>query len=81
MNKLTKLSGGAIDTFRALIRGPQFDGDVPSKAGRSELIDLGLVRRDRKFVGGEYNGCQMNELTDEGLSLAAHYASASRARN
>jgi hypothetical protein len=35
MSKLPGLSGAAIDTFRALTRGPQFDGDVPSKVGRS----------------------------------------------
>ena len=74
MSKLPGLSGAAIDTFRALQRGPQFDGDLPSKCGRNELIDLGLARRDRKFVGGPYDGCQMNELTEEGLRVAAHYA-------
>lgn len=78
---IAKLSGGAIDTFVALMRGPQFDGDLPSKAGRSELIDLGLARRDRKFVGGPYDGCQMNELTDAGMQLAVHYHMPSRVSN
>lgn len=81
MSKLPGLSGAAIDTFRTLARGPQFDGDVPSKAGRNELIDLGLARRDRKFVGGQYDGCQMNELTEEGLRLAANYIAPSQVRN
>lgn len=81
MSKLPGLSGAAIDTFRALARGPQFDGDVPSKAGRNELIELGLARRDRKFVGGQYDGCQMNELTEEGLRLAANYITPSQVRN
>lgn len=78
---LTKLSGAAIDTFVALMRGPQFDGDLPSKSGRSELIELGLARRDRKFVGGQYDGCQMNELTDAGMKLAVHYHMPSRTSN
>lgn len=41
---IRSLSGAAIDTLRALQRGPQFDGDVPSKSGRNELVDLGLAR-------------------------------------
>lgn len=68
-----KLSGAAIDTLRALQRGPQFDGDVPSKCGRNELIDLGLARRDRQFSDGPYAGCQMNELTEEGARLVMRY--------
>lgn len=80
MSKLPGLSGAAIDTFRALARGPQFDGDVPSKVGRNELIELGLARRDRKFPDGPYAGCQMNELTEDGLRLAAHYAAPPRVR-
>ncbi|WP_041299789.1 hypothetical protein [Hyphomicrobium sp. MC1] len=65
-----KLSGGAIDTLRALARGPKFDGDVPSKAGRNELVELGLARRDRQFPDGPYKGCQMNELTEDGKRVA-----------
>ncbi len=71
---IRKLSGAAIYTLRALQRGPQFDGDVPSKSGRNELIDLGLARRDRKFPDGHpYQGCQMNELTEEGMRLVMRY--------
>lgn len=34
------LSGAAIDTLNALIeKGPLWDGDVPSKKGRDELLD------------------------------------------
>lgn len=38
--------GGAIDTLISLVEnGPLFDGDVPSKRGRNELIELGLSTR------------------------------------
>lgn len=80
-SKLAKLSGAAIDTFHALQRGARFDGDLPSKSGRAELIDLGLCRRDRKFEDGKYAGCMMNELTEEGLALAAHYTPAHHGRH
>lgn len=37
--------GGMLDTLIALVEaGPLFDGDVPSKAGRADLIDLGLAK-------------------------------------
>lgn len=41
---MSELSGGALDTLIALVEcGPLFDGDVPSKSGRSELLQLGLA--------------------------------------
>lgn len=70
---IKRLSGAAIDTLRALQRGPRFDGDVPSKCGRNELIELGLARRDRKFTDGPDRGCQMNELTEDGMRLALRF--------
>ncbi len=51
--------------------GATFDGDLISKAGRTELLNKGLARRDRKFEDGPYAGCQKNELTDDGAKLAA----------
>lgn len=40
------MTGGQIDTLVALVEnGPCWDGDVPSKSARDELIDLGLAIR------------------------------------
>lgn len=40
------LSEAAKDTLAALVKdGPLYDGDVPSKAGRDELLELGLANR------------------------------------
>lgn len=40
------LSGAAVDTLVALMRsGPLYDGDVPSKSGRDELLDCGLAAK------------------------------------
>lgn len=47
-----RLSGGALDTLIALVeRGPLWDGDVPSKAGRDDLLTAGLAVR--VVVNGE----------------------------
>lgn len=41
------LDAGALDTLRALAEvGALEDGDVPSKAGRDTLFDLGYIDRD-----------------------------------
>lgn len=55
-----QLSGAAIDTLLCLfLHGPTWDGDVPSKLGRDELVRLGLAsRRD---------GYQW--LTDKGVHI------------
>lgn len=46
-----KLTGGATDTLIGLIEhGPLWDGDLPSKGGRDDLIRLGLATRI--FVSG-----------------------------
>ncbi|HHA2844576.1 hypothetical protein [Stenotrophomonas maltophilia] len=38
------LSGAALDTLIALVEeGPLWDGDLPSKRGRTELLDLGMA--------------------------------------
>jgi len=40
------MTGAEIDTLIALVeRGPLWDGDVPSKWGRDDLIDKGLAVR------------------------------------
>jgi len=55
------LSGAAEDVLRALAkRGPLEDGDLPSKVGRSELLEAGLVQCD--------DGA--NWLTESGKALA-----------
>lgn len=44
------LSGAANETLRCLFfHGPTFDGDVPSKSGRTELVELGLAERGEGF--------------------------------
>lgn len=59
--KASELSGGAQDVLEKLNRlGPQSDGDIPSKAGRDELVELGLVER----VDGD------NRLTAKGKGCA-----------
>lgn len=40
------MSSAAREVLRCLFfHGPTWDGDVPSKSGRDELVDLGLVDR------------------------------------
>lgn len=43
---MTKLSSSAQETLIALVEaGPLWDGDVPSKVGRDELLDAGLAAK------------------------------------
>lgn len=52
LEKATKLSDAAYDTLMALYKsGPLSDGDVPSKVGRNELLELGLA--NKAVVRGE----------------------------
>lgn len=40
------LSGAAAETLRCLFfHGPTWDGNVPSKSGRDELVNMGLAAR------------------------------------
>jgi hypothetical protein len=56
-----ELSPSAIAVLRGLfIEGPLWDGDVPSKSGRDELVNFGLAVR--------HNGWQ--QLTKRGLEMA-----------
>lgn len=65
------MSNGAWAVLKQLKQGGVWDGDLVSKAGRTELLQRGLARRDRQFDAGPYAGCQINELTDDGAKLAA----------
>ncbi len=55
-------SGACIDTLVALVEnGPLLDGDVPSKAGRNDLIEMGLavrvvVKLEDGFTAATYAG-------------------------
>lgn len=61
IDKFRKLSGGAQDVLVCLFMlGPTEDGNVPSKCGRDDLYDAGLIDR------GE--GWQW--LTRDGIMLA-----------
>ena len=43
---MTDLSAADRDSLRCLFfNGPTWDGDVPSKLGRSELVRMGLAER------------------------------------
>lgn len=60
-NVTMPLSGAAIEVLHCLfIHGPTWDGDVPSKSGRDELVTLGLA--------GRFEGYQF--LTGQGMRLA-----------
>lgn len=44
MTNDTNLSVAALDTLIALVEeGPLWDGDLPSKRGRTELLNLGMA--------------------------------------
>lgn len=46
IDQFKPLSGAATDTlFCLFIHGPTQDGDVPSKSGRDDLYDMGLIDR------------------------------------
>jgi hypothetical protein len=53
-----EMSGAEIDTLYAMHKkGPLFDGDVPSKSGRDDLLEKGYAAK--VVVNGEqgYNAC------------------------
>ena len=61
VNVFEQLSGAAKDTMNALfIRGPLWDGDVPSKSGRDELLKLGIIFRTEGW----------QSLTEWGVTVA-----------
>jgi len=63
----TLLSGAAKDTLNALVnKGPLYDGDVPSKSGRDELLDLGLankacVKGEQGYQTANYMGWEVSK--------------------
>lgn len=60
-DKIFGLSGAARDTMRCLFfHGPTWDGNLPSKCGRGELVDAGYAER--------WNGWQW--LTRAGVEFA-----------
>jgi len=75
------LSGAEVDTLHALINaGPVWDGDLPSKAGRNNLVDLGLATKcvckgQQGFQVATYRGwnvffAKLDSETD-GMPMAA----------
>lgn len=55
------LSGAAREVMRCLfIHGPTWDGNIPSKSGRDDLVERGLAER--------WNGWQW--LTRDGVDFA-----------
>ena len=65
------MSSSAIDVLRQLfLRGPVWDGNLVSKAGRTELVDSGYAAQS--------DGWQW--LTDSGVELAVT-AGRERAKN
>jgi len=67
---LPELTDGAKDVLRKLLdQGPLEDGDIPSKSGRDDLIDLGYIDR--------YTDEGANVLNDKGRAAAAMLDSAS----
>lgn len=63
------LSGAAADTLRCLfIHGPTWDGNVPSKTGRDDLVNMGLARRGKGWqwlTGAGIAACFENGIDAE----------------
>ncbi len=58
MDIAVSLSSAAVETLRAAFKdGPLFDGDVPSKCGRDELLEHGLVAMVINEGGWGFNAC------------------------
>jgi hypothetical protein len=63
------LGGGAADTLRCLFfHGPTWDGNVPSKSGRDELVNMGLAARSNGWqwlTRAGVDACFANGIHDE----------------
>lgn len=63
------LSGSAADTLRCLFfHGPTWDGNVPSKSGRDELVGMGLAARGNGWqwlTRAGIEACFANKIHDE----------------
>jgi len=58
------MSGAAFDVLGQLfMRGPTWDGNITSKSGRGELVDLGLAFHAHGFAS----------LTPEGVRVAIEW--------
>lgn len=70
--KVSPLTSAAIDVLRQLfLRGPTWDGNLVSKSGRTELVELGYA---------EQNNDGWQWLTAAGIELAVT-AGRERAKN
>lgn len=62
MSEKLVLDGGQIDTLVALVeQGPVWDGDVPSKRSRDELVTAGyavrvVVKGEQGYAAATYKG-------------------------
>lgn len=65
------LSHNVVAVIQQLKRGNCWDGDLVSKSGRDYLVKKGIAQRVRKYEDGPHKGCMVNELTADGLKLAA----------
>jgi hypothetical protein len=65
------LSNSAWAVLDQLAKGNVWDGDLVSKSGRTELIQKGYAKRDRR----DERGLMINELTASGRDIAIHYCS------
>lgn len=64
MFKAQALSGQAIEVLGQLfVKGPTWDGNISSKSGRDELIEIGLAFRDSGW----------SSLTAEGIRIAVYW--------
>jgi hypothetical protein len=63
------LSGSAADTLRCLFfHGPTWDGNVPSKSARDELVNMGLAARGNGWqwlTRAGIEACFANKIHDE----------------
>jgi hypothetical protein len=60
LTKFAPLSGAAREVMRCLfIHGPTWDGDIPSKNGRGELVGAGLAEHAFGFAWLTRDGIQV----------------------
>lgn len=64
-----KMSNLAWDTLLQIAICPRHDEELISKTGRTELMKLGLAKRERRCPECRLS---LNELTSSGLMLAVH---------
>jgi hypothetical protein len=66
---MVALTPQAADTLRCLFfHGPTWDGNVPSKTGRDELVNMNMVQRGKGwqwFTRAGIDACFANGIHDE----------------